>query len=565
MPDNEAKVIIVADFRDNITKGVQRLESSLRNQARKIGFAFGAMGAAAAFGLNEALESAKDFELGMANIASVLAGTTGLEEKIDALGDSMLELSKKYGVALDQLQVAGYDVVSAGITDIAQAEEVLAAGSLAAVAGLTDVGEATGSIVAILRNFNLDASLSESVSDSLFKVVKGGVTTFSELSQVIAKIAPLAVAADVSFLEMNAALATLTSRKIKTTEAATGLRQTFLKLAAPAAGAKAAMAELGIQTLDSQGKMLEFTEVIKQFRGLTLAQIVEVLPSEEAAATVLTLAQNFGKLEEEMRAQEDRAGATQQAFEQIEDTAATTGKKIKAVFEAMKVEIGTALLPAFQSIQLAILAVADDIAQDMVPKMVEAFTSLSEFIKTNQEDIQSFIKGTASIISASFDNVVTTVQVMVEGIAFWKEAWERAVGAVKGAFFELDKFLSEKFGLDFIENLEKIKGAIDIISGKRLGEFFAGLSGFGAFREDQRLAQEAAEQNQQLFGQLGIGTGLFRPGSELAPQRSQRAEQRQEAATIIVNINNPFVGETAKTIANEIGIELQDLQQRGVF
>ena len=120
--------------------------------------------------------------------------------------------------------MALYQIISAGAKDSTEAIETLTASNKLATAGITDVATAADGLTNVMNAYSLAANQASDVSDTLFIAVKAGKTTVDELSGAIGNVAPLASSAGVSFQEVAAALATITSQGIDTRRATTGLR-----------------------------------------------------------------------------------------------------------------------------------------------------------------------------------------------------------------------------------------------------------------------------------------------------------------------------------------------------
>lgn len=84
-----------------------------------------------------------------------------------------------------------------------------------------------------------------------FEAVKSGAPQFTALGGDIETF--------------SAAIGTLANSGIKGSEAGTALRNIMLRLSAPAKAGRDALEQLGISVFDSEGKMLPFIEIMKQF------------------------------------------------------------------------------------------------------------------------------------------------------------------------------------------------------------------------------------------------------------------------------------------------------------
>lgn len=528
--------------------------NNLRRNAKIATVAIGAIAvagaAAGAFFLQDAIKGAADFEVQLTNIKTLISGTGGFNEAVDEMGDSLLDMSSRFGIAIGELTGAAYDVISAGFSDIADAEQVVAAGARAAVAGLSDAKTATAAVSAVLNGFKFAAEDAESVADSFFGIIKGGVTTLPQLAQAIPQVIPAAVAAGVSLEEMAASFTALTKGGLQTSVAATSLKAAFFALAAPTQGAVEAMQQLGIVTTDAHGSLLPLNQVIEQFRGLSLADIREAIPSQEAATAVLTLAENLEFLNEQIGIQQERGGLAAEAFALQEDTFSFALSQFDASVEELKTKIGETFLPIAKDVVDGIRPIVDEVilwvdendellkqefakffedADKSIKKLTESFPKLNKDM--DDFDASDVGKG-LGIISAIIDGIAENIRVVREGLLHWEIQWARSIKKVREIAERFEKDIGEKLGLNFLNNLRSIGQVLLNLSphfrelSKLRAEFAA--EGFRPITEQQRLLeQQAIQENLRLQQQLPFTTGTLPGGSTFVVERPTAAAVAQ--------------------------------------
>jgi len=273
----------------------------------------------------------------MRNVNSLLLVS---EPEFQHLAESTRTLGEEMGLAAPPAEKAAalYDIVSAGFTDTARAQEVLTAAMIDGKAGLTDAKTAASTLVGVINAYGQENLSAQRASDILFQTIKEGITTFPELAQEIGNVTSIAAAAGISFEEVGAAMATMTVRGIKTPEAVTALRGAITGLLDPAKEVKEKMAELGIEvnasTLKNDGLIKTLEKIFQAADGDTEA-IAKMIPNVRALAGVLALMNDGGKgVEQSFRNMKNSAGAARAAFEEQR-------KSAKAVFEHLKGEILT--------------------------------------------------------------------------------------------------------------------------------------------------------------------------------------------------------------------------------
>lgn len=210
----------------------------------------GFMMAGAAAGMGAAgLKMAADFEGSMREVNTMMGLS---QEEFENLSDQVLETAKDVGKAPEEMSKALYQVVSAGIP-AGEAIEFLGVAAKAAIAGVTDAETAVDGITTVINAFGMQASEAQHVADVMFTTVKGGKTTFEELSASLFQVAPIAASAGVEFEEVAAALATMTKQGVPTKIATTQLRAAIQSILKPTEGMIEALAE----TADISGPVMD--------------------------------------------------------------------------------------------------------------------------------------------------------------------------------------------------------------------------------------------------------------------------------------------------------------------
>jgi len=254
------------------------------------------------------------FEKEMANV-STLVDTNVVSMK--ALQKELLALPASLGSATE-LTKGLYQALSAGV-DAAKAVEFVGIAAKAAKAGLSDTFTAVDAGTTILNAFGMATKDATFVYDLMFKTVKEGKTTFSELASAVGKISPIASAAGVSVTEMHAALATLTKGGFKTTEASARLATALGTIIKPSAEAQKLTQKLGLEfnatALRTKG-LHGFLQEVAKATGGNVEQMALLFGGMESLSVMLALA---GKQSEEftriLGGMGTVAGEVQEAFD----------------------------------------------------------------------------------------------------------------------------------------------------------------------------------------------------------------------------------------------------------
>jgi len=354
------------------------------NIKKAIGPAIGIVGgafAAAKIGgfLSGAVSEATDLKTALTEVVT-LTGATGAAAKT-SLGEfsSLVQnVSKEFGIAQSTLTDGLYNAISAGIPKD-NALEFMQVASKASIAGVTDVDTAVDGLSTVVNAFGLSAEDAQRVADSMFTAVKGGKTTFAELSSSMSNVAPAAAAAGVGFEEINAAIATLTVGGTETSVATNQLKAALTGLQRPSEEMDSIFQALGFNSaqaaIESEGLGFALGAVSDYADGNN-GKMIELLGSVEAVSAVQVLAGTGAeKFASELAAQSEAAGSTAAAFEEIDAT--RSAERNQVAFENLSLTLGTILLPIA-------VGLTDFLTTTFVPfledTLVPAFKGVSEFI-----------------------------------------------------------------------------------------------------------------------------------------------------------------------------------------
>jgi TP901 family phage tail tape measure protein len=368
--------------------------------------------AAAAFGavafgkyIQEGVGAATELQGSLAEVVT-LTGNTGeaAAKDMGKFKDAVKGVSGEFGIAQDVLTKGLYGAISAGVPKD-NAMEFLQVASKASIAGVTDVSTAVDGISTVINGFGLETKDAQAVADSLFTAVKGGKTTFEELSASIFQIAPSAAAAGVSMAETNAAVATLTAAGVPTSVATTQIRAALVGLQKPSEAMTGVFNKLGYESAQAAIKEegLQFAlDAVNDAADGSNGKLQTLLGSTEAVGAVNVLAGTGAeKFTAELAAQGEAAGSTQAAFETVDATRSAERNKI--AFENLSLAIGDALLPVAVALtdflqntfvpfmEATLVPVFENISTYVTETLVPSFTAFSDWFKENKDVIGVFV------------------------------------------------------------------------------------------------------------------------------------------------------------------------------
>ena len=328
-------------------KALNGVNSSLSSMATKVigvsAVYFGAKGLIR--GLTSTTSKAGEFQKGIAEVGTLLGQQAS---ELSGMAQGLKGLSVSFGQTLDTLAKAQYDAISAGFTDIADSQKLLASASMLAVGGVSDVATTTDVLTSALNAYGLTGADAVDVSDSLFTTVRLGKTTVTELSASLGKAIPFAKSAGLSMDDLGASMALMTTKGINTAETTTALSSLFRNLAMPTAGVREAMQEAGIEIVKTDDGATDLIGTLRQFEGLDPALMAKVAPDVGTKLAIETLLNDIDGLSTNLKEFEDKAGASREAFKVMTNTWRFQTQKFKSVWDTLVVSVSDAFIKDLQ-------------------------------------------------------------------------------------------------------------------------------------------------------------------------------------------------------------------------
>ncbi|CAB4154309.1 tape_meas_TP901, phage tail tape measure protein, TP901 family, core region [uncultured Caudovirales phage] len=514
---------------------------------------------ALAVGASKSVTEANDLAIGLREVVT-LTGDTGdaANATFGEFQSLIADVSNEFGIAQSVLTGGLYQALSAGVPKD-NALEFMQVASQAAIAGVTDVETAVDGLSTIINAFGLDTEDAQAVADSMFAAVKGGKTTFEELSASMFNVAPAAAAAGIGFDEVNAAIATMTSAGVPTAQATTQIRAAMVGLQKPSEDLDAIFQDLGYnsaQTAIEEEGLAFALDAVKDASGGSNGKLQELLGSVEAVSAVNILAGTGAeKFASELERQSDAAGSVQDAFDEIDKSRVLERQGV--AFENMGIAIGNILLPAMEFL-LPILTGFTDWASEnagVVVVLAGVFAALATAIllvnfAMNANPIVKIITGIALLIAA----VVLLVDWLVDLYGGWDKLFTDLGKWIKGfsiafekALFEIGQFFGELFGAIGAIAKGALNGILAFVEGY-INFIIGGINGLIGLINTVLGAGKAIGINLQIgtIPKVTIprlaegGIVMPRPGGVLA----NIAEGGQAEAVIPLNKMKDFGGGT---------------------
>jgi hypothetical protein len=261
----------------------------------KLGFMTNAEAAQEFFNITISGYSKLQEQLAMTNTLSA-----GQAAGMDNMGRAMLDLVngplKNQVSSLDATN-ALYNTMSAGISDLGEAQKFLTAGLKLSSATGADSAQTLEVLAKTQKAYGLSASEAATTAAKLNGVVEYGITTFPQLTSGLSRTASVARATGVSLDEMLGSVAALT-QTMTTDDTLTGYASLLQAIASQGEQSASAVSELGVRfdvnRVKAVGLQQALSELYKASNG-NVEVLKRIIPDSLAFQTALQLMTSASK------------------------------------------------------------------------------------------------------------------------------------------------------------------------------------------------------------------------------------------------------------------------------
>jgi TP901 family phage tail tape measure protein len=332
---------------DMMSKKSKSFQDRLNSAGKAAGIGALAIGAF----LGVALNSASGFEASMSNVGTLVDANV---EDMDKMGKSVLELSRKLPVPIDELTTSLYDIRSAGIS-ANDAISTLETSAKLSKAGLSTASESTNILTSAMNAFAGEGKSSEEIANILFKTVKYGKTNMSELSQAFGANAAIVESSGTTLADFSAATAALTTVGTPASQAQNQIRASIIAMQKPTQDMTKIFHRLGVSSekdlISREGGLVGAFEAINQAGTEMGINMSKAWSSTEAGAAVTSLLGSTNQAY--LTSLKDMVGGTDALTEAYEKQHGTMASKIQLAknnMEAFSITLGTQLIPVITSL-----------------------------------------------------------------------------------------------------------------------------------------------------------------------------------------------------------------------
>ena len=517
------KLEIRIDQTGNATKAIGRLAGSLGTMGAVAGgVAVAGIGLSTAAIVKLGSESAKtagNFEEQM-NILEVAAGRSGTsfedlsEVAIKVGGDIDL-----VGINASQSADAMTNFYKAGLetSDIFEdldgylAGNVELTGALRSAIDLASASELelaqSSEVVAIaMATFGMDASQTTQIVDSFVAAADASVASVPELADALVTVGPTAAGFGWDLETVNTALAIMSERGIRGSEAGTALKSMMTNLQRPTKAVVATLAELNVNLFTADGVMKDLPVIMAELEA-SMAGMTE----EQQLANVQTLAGTYGMRAMHTLLAEGKVGWDEMtvsiaAGASAKETAAARTKGYNAAIEQMRgsieslmIRAGTPLIEKFLTPAIKLftewLPTLEQTGRDALPIINDALTRMAQAFGASNEEVDW-----ADVLLKGLELTLQVIITAIELAAVGMYALSHAVKAVSDAI----RWLTDKWGAlkDLLETPISLPSWITPGSPT---PFELGLRGIGSAMDDLNFGKMVPSGGGAPAGMAGGG------------------------------------------------------------
>lgn len=425
---------------DKFNTGLGKMQSALANKLGVSSAAVGAatagiaaVGAAAAAAAVKGVSEFTKFEKQLREVFTLIPDAS--EQMKNQMTEDIREFSVEMGVATDEAVPALYQAISAGVPKD-NVFNFLETAQKAAVGGVTDLETAVDGLTSVVNAYGRETIGATEASDIMFTAVKQGKTTFGEMSSSLNQVIPIASSMGVEFGNVAAALSTMTAQGTPTAQATVQIRQALSELGKEGSDAYDAFKKVAGQAfpdfIAEGGNLQEAMQLMKQAADENGTSIQNLFGNIRAGQAAMQLTgAGAEKFQENLNGMDESAGATQQAYDEMEKSLSRSFDKIKSAVQDVWLEIGTELAP---------------IMKDLADWIIANMPAIKRIVGTTFELIAEVVGLVGPVIGDTLEAFITFFDVVA-----------RIVDAVINPFETVKEFLKKfslyDIGRDIIQGL----------------------------------------------------------------------------------------------------------------
>ena len=368
----------------------------------------------------ECAETAESFEYAIAKVQSIARVS---EEDLKGMSDEIRRVSTEMGYSANEVSEAVYQAISASV-DASEAVGFVEDATKLARAGFTETTTAVDVLTTAINAYGKEANTTKHIADDLITTQNLGKTTVNELAQVMGTVIPTASALGVSLDQLSTMYVLLTKQGINTANATTYIRAMMNELSDAGSDLSETLGDISGHTfgeLMAQGKTVgDVMQMLGDSVNGDSEDFKNLFSNVRAGLGGLSLfnqgADAFNSTLEKMG---DNAGAADEAFATMADTAVMTNERFQASVENLKIAVGQSLTPTidkFKEVGIDILEWFSKIAEEN-PELVKALAGAAAGVVALTAAVTTAAVAMAALRTAFGDTIGAAKTLAVVGIA----------------------------------------------------------------------------------------------------------------------------------------------------
>lgn len=521
-------------------------------------------------GYTKCIEAASEYETSIAKV-STLADPNVMS--LGQMSDDILDLSSKTGQAASALAEAEYEALSAGVATENAAGFVETATKLA-VGGFTESATAVDVLTTALNAYQLNASETTHIADTLIMTQDLGKTTVDELANSMGRVIPSAAAYNVQIEDLSTAYALLTANGIATSEATTYLKGIFNELGSSSSDVSTVLQEETGKTfamlIEDGSSLGDVIGILSDSVDGNATAFANLWSSQEAGIGALSLlTSGTEKYNSTLESMENSTGKAEHAYRTMSETSEYTAQAVQTAGTNFQIAVGNAMLPATNKFNEAITSVLNGLTTFVNdhPGVVKALAAGTAGLAAATVAITLYsarsqiatvatlaLKAAQTALSGPVGIVITLITAAATALAAWAlsqdDAAERANELTTASQKQKDALdeatakyeeAAEKYGENsFIT--QEYKANVDELTTsfndnkKTLGDLISTNEELSAKYEEIQSNDKTEEINNEADATKSLSDRLF----ELAGRTNLTKSENAEMLGIIEQLNNAF-------------------------
>lgn len=353
------------------------------------------------------------FESGMREAFTLMPGIS--QAAMDEMSAQVLQFSRDFAVLPEEVVPSLYNALSAGVPPD-NVFDFLETANKAATAGASELNTAVDGLSSVVNTYGSDVISVGEVSDQVFTAIRLGKTNFDEIAGSISNVAPVASDFGVAFGDVAASLASLTALGTPTSEATTQIRAAIAELGKDGTAAAKVFEDAAGTSfpkfIREGGNFQEALQVMSQAADDSGKSVLDMFGSIEAGSAAASLTGRAGSkiLSDAMDEMAASAGATETAFETMNQGVDVSFARFQAAVAAAGIQMGERFAPAVASgIDMATAAMErfpdalDKIASTLestgaAEALRNIFSGVSDTAQALRPLLQGFATGAGSVV-----------------------------------------------------------------------------------------------------------------------------------------------------------------------